>query len=45
VPPQALAAAKPAKQKKESKEQSGETKEVKAKREGAAPEGKKGGKS
>jgi large subunit ribosomal protein L15 len=45
VPPQALAAIKPAKEKKESKEQSGETKEVKAKREGAPPEGKKGGKS
>jgi large subunit ribosomal protein L15 len=47
VPPQALADAKPAKEKKEPKEQPGEAKEAKVKREGAkpAPEGKKGGKA
>jgi large subunit ribosomal protein L15 len=47
VPPQALADAKPAKEKKEPKEQAGEAKEAKVKREGAkpAPEGKKGGKA
>jgi large subunit ribosomal protein L15 len=47
VPPQALAEAKPAKEKKEPKEQSGEAKETKGKREAAkpAPEGKKGGKA
>jgi large subunit ribosomal protein L15 len=46
IPPQALAAAKPAKEKKEPKEQAGEAKEAKVKREGKpAPEGKKGGKS
>jgi hypothetical protein len=47
VPPQALADAKPAKERKEPKEQAGEAKEAKVKREGAkpAPEGKKGGKA
>jgi 3-hydroxyacyl-CoA dehydrogenase len=47
VPPQALADAKPAKEKREPKEQAGEAKEAKVKREGAkpAPEGKKDGKS
>jgi large subunit ribosomal protein L15 len=47
VPPQALADAKPAKEKREPKEQAGEGKEAKVKREGAkpAPEGKKDGKS
>ena len=47
VPPQALADAKPAKEKKEPKEQAGEAKEAKVKREGAkpTPEGKKGGKA
>jgi large subunit ribosomal protein L15 len=47
IPPQALADARPAKEKKEPKEQTGEVKEAKVKREGAkpAPEGKKGGKS
>ena len=47
IPPQALADAKPAKEKKEAKAPSGEAKEAKPKREGAkpAPEGKKAGKS
>ena len=47
VPPQALADAKPAKEKKEPKEQAGEAKEAKVKREGAkpAPDGKKSGKA
>jgi large subunit ribosomal protein L15 len=47
IPPQALADAKPAKDKKEAKEPSGDAKEAKPKREGPkpAPEGKKSGKS